>query len=237
MATFAFTTSALFSFWCDSIKFVAQDEDNDLISDLHFGPWYQKETRYVTDNTISSPRDVVEQERVCVEWSADSNVDAAWKLVRVFSVIVPLVGGLLAIPLWFRPCLAGRLSSKAWRMIALVNVILLAPLQGLLFLLFQSNACQENLVIATIEEAFARDDLYETDCSWDQGSTANVFSVFLWFAAGVLLLVMGAPQRPEQPPVETQAVTYEQTVNPDGTTSVKEVSVVKGTAVSTPEWK
>jgi hypothetical protein len=118
-------------------------------------------------------------------------------------------------------------------------MILLAPFQGLLFLLFQSNACQENPVVANIEEAFARVDLYEAECSWDAGSTANVFSVFLWFAAGVLLLVMGAPQWPEQPPVETQAVTYEQTVNPDGTTSVKEVAVVKGTAISSldPEGK
>jgi hypothetical protein len=73
--------------------------------------------------------------------------------------------------------------------------------------------------------------LYNDECEWDSGSTANVFSTVLWFCTGLAMLALGAPQRPERPPAETQTVTYQQTENPEGGTTVVEVNVVKGTAV------
>jgi len=49
------------------------------------------------------------------------------------------------------------------------------------------------------------------------------------------MLVIGAPKRPVQGPAETQTVTYQKTTNPDGTSTVAEVAVVKGVAVPNPQ--
>lgn len=72
------------------------------------------------------------------------------------------------------------------------------------------------------------------DCRWNSGSTANVFGIVLWFAAGAAMLVSGTPAREHPKPAETQEVTYQRSVNPDGTVTVNQTNVVKGTAVAPP---
>ena len=229
----AFTTSMVYSFGCQSIQFELQAEtpDGDLFSDLHLGPFYQKEIKYVESPDPS----YTVQKQSCVEWKSDDNTDASLRLVRALAVITPAIGGLFAIVLWLRPCLAGRISTEVWRRIAIVYLVLVTPLQALTFLLFHSNGCRDNPVVTMMETDFNRPDLYDTHCTWDQGSTANVFSVVLWLATGIAMLVIGAPQRPEPGPPETQTVTYQRTTLPDGTVQIQEVAVVKGTAVASSE--
>ena len=220
-------TSFIYGFWCESIKFEVQVEDSETFRDLHFGPFYQKETRY---RDAPGGRYMV-QESSCVDWTTDSNTDGSLKAVRAFSIMAPAIGGLMLIVLWLGPCWRSRLFERYWRIIGLIYVLLVTSLQGLTFLFFSSNGCSDNPVVALIEEDFQRDDLYDSDCQWDQGSTANVFSTFLWFAAGATMLVLGKPNPPPPSPPETQTITYEQTTMPDGTTTVEKVDVVKGTAV------
>lgn len=211
LASMAFVTSYLYTFGCESIQFQTNNNDNDnnsnnLVSDLHFGPFRQQETRYVPVNLPSGGNNDNNQymvpQKSCVEWMStnddevDNDRDAMLKLVRAFGILAPLFGGLLAIFLWLRICLAGRFSPRTWRIIAILYLAVIAPLQALTFLLFQSDyACQNNPVVAQIEYDFQRNDLFETEtCAWDQGSTANVFAVALWFATAIVLLIIGAPQ-------------------------------------------
>jgi hypothetical protein len=51
------------------------------------------------------------------------------------------------------------------------------------------------------------------------------------FCGSVQDMLAVGPRRPERPPAETQTVTYQQTQNPEGGTTVDRVSVVKGTVV------
>lgn len=232
VATMAFTTSALYTFWCDSIQFALQDSDadGDLFDELHFGPYYQKKAVYQeTGNYITL-------QQTCVEWSI--NEDGKLKTVRALAIITLIIGGLLAIILWFRPCLAGRISRQQWQAVAAIYIILLTPMQALTFLLFDSNACRDNPVVAQLEEQAGRvGDLYESDCAWDQGSTANVFGAALWLGTGLAMLWVGEPQRPDPQPPTTQTVTYQRETQPDGTVAVQEVAVVKGIAVPSPDQK
>ena len=74
-------------------------------------------------------------------------------------------------------------------------------------------------------------DVYNDECEWDSGLSTNVAACVLWFVTGVYMMIIGPPAIEELPPAETQEVTYQQTQNPDGTTTTAEVAVVKGTAV------
>lgn len=116
-------------------------------------------------------------------------------------------------------------------MLAGISIIILPLFQGLTFLIFQSNACENNPVVSAIGTV-GTVDLYENACQWSDGLNANVTACVLWFAAGVYMLAIGAPTLLERPPPETQEVTYQKTDDKDGTQVVSEVAVVKGTAVS-----
>lgn len=70
------------------------------------------------------------------------------------------------------------------------------------------------------------------DCQWNGGSTANVCGIILWFLAGALMLFSGVPHRESPQPAETQEVTYEKSLNADGTEMITETKVVKGTNVA-----
>ena len=94
----------------------------------------------------------------------------------------------------------------------LTFIIVLTLFQGLTFLIFKSNACEDNPVTRALKEelsSYARtngitareeanfnltiDQLWEDECSWDSGSSANVVAVICWFLAGVFMLGLGAP--------------------------------------------
>jgi len=111
-----------------------------------------------------------------------------------------------------------------------VFIVVLPLFQGLTFLIYNSSLCTDNPVLA--ELGVSAD--YSQECQWDGGSTSNAASVALWFLTGVAMVIVGCPKRPPRPPPETQAVTYQRTTNPDGTATVAQVGVVKGTAVPAP---
>ena len=128
--------------------------------------------------------------------------------------------------------MAGRVSRGQWQTIAAIYMLVVTPMQALTFLLFSANACRDNPVVALLEQDAG--ELYDDDCAWDQGSTANVFGVALWFCTGIAMLWVGEPKPHVPPPAEMQTVSYQRQTMPDGTVAVQEVAVIKGTAVPPP---
>ena len=170
----------------------------------------------------------------CIDWQHDPTIDSKWKTVKAFTIISAILGGFLTIPLWFTPCLAGRISENTWRAVAIAFTVVLTLFQGLTFLIFKSNACNSNAAVNNIHESLNL-LFYEEECDWDSGSTANVIAVICWFLTGIFMLFTGPPQSPERAPPQTQTVTYQQEINEDGTQTVTETKVVKGEAIPAPE--
>jgi hypothetical protein len=219
LASFAFMLSFVSSFWCESIKFTALERSEDLPT-IRAGIWYLQDTE---EQEIAGKFVVRE---VCVDYPSGTDLDSKWKTARAFTIITPVIGGILTVVLWIAPCLYFLDDSK-WRSIAFLFIVVITFFQGLTFIFFQSVACTDSPILVYLGATA----LYDNECEWDSGSTANVFSTVLWFCAGHAMMWLGAPQRPERPPVETQTVTYQKTENPEGGTTVVEVNVVKGTAV------
>jgi hypothetical protein len=241
-AALAFLCSMIFSFWCDSIQFPLAggggggSTSAEFASDVRLGPWYWRQTDVVPVGAGGATLgDRTRVRNRCVALPGALEIDPAWKAVRAFSIMVPVIGGLLAAAIMFANC-TYFLRDSTWKAIAVAFSVLLTLFQGLEFLLLQSNACSMNPLLydsslATENWTERVDAMYGTDCEWSAGSTANVFAVLFWFLAGATMLWLGPPQRPPVPPVETQTVTYERTVQPDGTTAIMETAVVKGVAV------
>jgi hypothetical protein len=210
----------LFGFWCRTFTFDANSykvgEATVSADDLHFSPWYMQKTTledsYVSDGTLYY---TVRDE--CVTWGEDE--DTKWNFVKAITIITPILGGILSLMVCMSAC---GISSviKMWHCIAMTYIVVLTLFQGLGFLIFQSNACEENPVKRKLENELAKvaekypnltnaiassgafDKLtnttdggiiWDSDCSWDKGSTFNVVAVVCWFLAGAFMLVLGAP--------------------------------------------
>jgi hypothetical protein len=224
LATFAFMTSFIFNFWCHSVAFVPDDVSGDLET-IHVGPW---SAAIQTTSTVQAggTQYIVEQSDCAAFPSGSVDSDAKLRTVRAFGVMVLIIGGLLVALIYFAACLY-FVTENTWRSVAIMFSVFLTLFQGLTFLIYESTFCTDNSILA----AYGLTDSYTAECTWDQGSTANVMATVLWFLTGVIMLRNGAPKRPERPPPETQTVTYQKTELPDGGSAVAEVGVVKGTYV------
>jgi hypothetical protein len=234
LSAFAFTTAALASFWCETVKFVPSEDTPNSLPSLHFGIWYQRQTEVESIEVGDNVRVVVRN--TCVDYPGSIDIDSSWKTARAFSVMALLIGGLVTFALVLAPCAYSYAGKGRWQSLAIFCLVVLPLFQGLTFLLFQSDACLENPVVSNIRNTEDQQqglDFYPDECEWDAGSSANVSAAVLWFVAGLAMLAVGAPRRPERPPPETQQVTYQHTENLDGTATVAETAVVKGTAIST----
>jgi hypothetical protein len=209
----------------------------DAPKDVQLGPWYQKQTQFLQVNTGAYTTNFVQE--ACVALPGDYVVDSKLKAVRAFSIMAPLIGGLLAIPLCFAP-FSYFVGASTWKSIAMLFIVILTLFQALTFLVLTSSACSENPILSAAPTSTnsqnaggtIANSAYKSTCTWGAGSNANVVAVVLWFLTGVAMLVVGVPVRPPPEPVETQEVTYEKTTNPeDGTVFVTKTGIVKGTAV------
>ena len=239
LSTIALTASFVSGLWCQSIKFQAADDGPNPT--LRFGAWYRQTTELVELGTIVDGDTKYYVTRSSCEPLDDyGDVDAKWKATRAFTVLAPLLGAFLTFGLYLNACFY-RANAATFRYTAIIMyMILLTTFQGLTFLLLDSNLCHDNPILSEEESAAAAaaaaTEIYPNDCEWDDGMTANVVSTVAWFLTGAVMLYQGAPQRPPRPPPETQAVTYEKTTGPDGTTTViAETTVVKGVAVQEEE--
>ena len=177
------------------------------VSDLHFSPWRRMKTTRTMEPGEGLASITTEDE--CVSWGSD--MDTKWVFVRAITVITPVVGGIMTLVLFMTPCLP-KLVAKAWYGMAATYIVLLTLFQGLGFLIYRTNACEENPVaraftdeITTYAESegidtsqdpvfdFDAAKLWDDECSWDKGSSLNVVSVVCWFLAGLVMLALGPP--------------------------------------------
>ena len=223
------------NFYCESVKFVPT-QNNGTIPTLYFGPWYQRETVLTSVNTGGSTTVFINQ--VCVPLQNGIDIDSKWKTVRAFSIITLVIGFFKVLGLYFVPC-TGR-ADKHFKKGGMFIAILLTLFQGLyfLFLMDGSSSCDPFTPLYgrsdnTESQNTLLSNYYTDGCQWAGGSTAAAVATGLWFLTGLSMLIIGTPNRDTTPPPETQAVTYQKTTNPDGTTAVVEEAVVKGHAVDT----
>jgi hypothetical protein len=214
--------SAYSSFWCQSIKLVPlrDDSGDSVLEPVQFGMWYRQEVQL---NEVNGKFFVRE---VCVEYISKSDIDAPWKTARAFSILVLISGGLVTCFLWIAPCLFYP-SHAQWNLQALVLLFCTFG-QGLTFLVLNSNVCSDSS-IALAGLPSASQLLYEDECTWDAGSTANVVGTVFWFVTVLVmkLVLKGPPSLPEQPTTkETHTVTYERTQQPDGGYAIQQTNVV-----------
>lgn len=211
-------------------------------SSVHLGPWSVQGTELVSVNIGNGQvRYLVRQ--VCRYFPDDTDIDANWKVVRAFSIMTPIIGALMAILILFSNC-TYYLSPAGWKKASFMFLVILPIFQGLSFLLLESNACSSNPVLGVAPPSPITTDVntwiallnsvYESDCTWSKGMGCNVAATVLFFVTGALMLALGTPTAPPTPPPETQAVTYERKQNTDGTVTVAQTNVVKGTAVVPP---
>ena len=166
-------------------------------------------------------------------FSFDYTVDKKWKVTKAFSIITPILGGIFLVICRLFACY--WLSPSIWKLTGIV-FLLCSLFQGLTLLVIQSDVCKDNPAINFINStSTALGRQYPSECAWDVGFKLSIAAVPLWFVAGLAILVMPYPQRFPQDPPQTQEVTYQRTVNPDGTATVQEVAIVKGTTVDMKE--
>lgn len=246
IASLAVMFSFIGNFWCETVQFATNGDWVGTVeftpSDIQIGPWNQKDTVLVSRTNIDGSTYYFVRD-ICTDFSGPVDIDAKWKTVRAFSIMTPIIGGLLACVLFFTNC-SYYLSEATWKNVIILFLVLLPLFQGLSFLLLNSNACANNPLLSanpspdTITNdtwsEWVRTAYPDTECSWDVGMTANVVSTVLYFVTALFMIYTGVPTRPPQEPPQTQEVTYERQVGPDGTVKVVEAKVVKGTAVSTP---
>jgi hypothetical protein len=206
---------------------------NEDIPSLYFGPWYQRETVITTVDTGGETKIFIHD--ICTKLSDGVDIDSKWKTARAFSVMAPLFGGLLSIILWIAPCMGRFQDDKVWKQIAMLYCVIITLFQGLTFLIFMDgSACDANTPLygsSNSDTDALLEEVYPDGCEWGGGSTANAVSTGLWFLTGVAMIILGAPKEEPRPPPETQEVTYQRTENPDGSHTVNEVNVIKGTAL------
>ena len=218
IATIALVLSFVSNIWCETIKFTPEVGN---LPTRSFGPFYSKEI--VTTQISSGGSTYLAVGQACISYAGGIDKDSKWKTTQAFAIIACIFGGVAVFWTWLAPCL--YFGSSTWKCVGM-TFIFCSIFQGLTLLFLQSNACKNN-------SSFQDSEFYPDECSWDWGTSTNISAVVLWFVAGALMLsVIPNATRPERPPPETQTVTYTQTMNPDGTTTVTETNVVKGTYIA-----
>lgn len=243
LASLAIMFSMVGSFWCESIVFSADGTWLGTIdfvpSDVQLGPWYQQETVLQSRTNIDGTTYYFVRD-VCTDFSGPVDIDSKWKAVRAFSIITPIIAGLLTCLLFFNNC-SYYLSDGSWNKVMFMFLILIPLFQGLSFLLLDSNACNLNPLLnanpspdtvdASTWAGWISAAYPDGDCAWDKGMSLNVAATVLYFVTALCMKWAGNPQPPPVEPPQTQEVTYERQVAPDGTVQVVETNVIKGTAV------
>ena len=220
LAVAAFMCSALFTFFCESVQ--VEPTTDTTLPTIEFGLYTTK--RYYIQEF---PAGTYRVKTGCFYFESDISFDSKWKAARALGATTVAVGGLAIIVSIFAP-MCYRVSDSAWKGLAGLYMVILPLFQGLTFLMLQSEFCSGNGLFAD----FAEVEGEYGSCQWNGGSAANVCGIILWFLAGAAMLFSGTPARKSPGPAETQEVTYEQSQDPNGTVTVTETNVVKGTAVA-----
>jgi len=196
----AIIAACIFSFWCRSFQISSNSVALDTVvpgpefsidlRHLHFGPWYQLQ-REIRDIEFESGQGfTVYTSDSCVDWGFDPEIDTKWKAARAFTILTVVVGTLLTTIVAMADCFRPEHIAPLWKPISMCFLIVLPLFQGLTFLIFRSDACEDNVVANGISNFLQNrtnttEPFYEDECEWDEGSSANVASIIGWFLAGI----------------------------------------------------
>ena len=164
------------------------------------------------------------------ELDYDYDKDSRWRTVMAFSIMAPVLGGILLFCSCLAPCFS--VNPAQWKLGGIFCLVV-SIFQGVTLLSLQSDICLENPAVGFLESIPGSNQILGTfpdECSWAAGFRLSITAVVFWFLAGVVILATPPPTKPAPDEPETQEVTYQQ--HPDGT--VEKVQVVKGKAVQAP---
>ncbi|KAG7338169.1 hypothetical protein IV203_026037 [Nitzschia inconspicua] len=225
-ATVAIIFGTAANFFCETVKFTQVSGNGD--ASLYVSPW-----NFRTKGSFEVNGDVWVY-NTCQYYSSlednygfDFSVDAKTRTVWAFSIMTPILGGLLLLPACLGPC--RTVSPSAWKCLGYL-LIIAGAFQGLTLMVQSSSICNNNPIMQYFDVVagdFA--DTFPDTCEWATGYALNITSVICWILAGVLAITLPSPEIfPAEPPQE-QTVTYTQTA--DGKVAETNLTVVKGTAV------
>ncbi|KAL3918470.1 MAG: hypothetical protein SGILL_004219 [Bacillariaceae sp.] len=214
------------NYFCETVKFPQEAGNDDLT--LFVSPWnYRTKGAWTVDNTTFIYTTCRSYGALENDFGFGYSVDALTRTVWSFSIMTPIIGGLLIFAACLGPCTT--VNPSRWKCIGIVFV-LLTIFQGLTLLVEASSICRDNPVLQYL--ASAAPELAETfpdTCEWATGFGLNIASVICWFLAGAFAILGPSPVvDPNEEPQE-QTVTYTQ--NADGTIQETNVAVVKGKPV------
>jgi hypothetical protein len=171
--------------------------------------------------------------------------DPKWKAIKVISVISLLVGSVVTVASIVLPCRATttRQNRCWWNVVGVVLLAVLAASQVVTIVLLQkSNICKfhRNPAVqfynynqldggnGTNDNNSNNDD--DDQCHWAAGLVLLVVASVAFALAGIAVFLLPTPSSSWvfDEPRQTQTVTYERTVHPDGTMTVEKVQVVIG---------
>lgn len=212
--------------FCENVMFRQKSGNDDLV--IFVGPWSYRAPYSPEWGGSTLVYSTCRSYSYLEEYQGfDYTIDAKTRTVQAFSIITPLVGGLLLILTCCGTC--GKSLSKSWKIIGYL-LFLTSALQGITLLIENSSICYDNPVIQYLEAK--NSDLagtFPSECKWAGGFKINVAAVLLWAVAGACCLLLPPPLVIHERPRQEQTVTYTQ--GPDGKVQETHVAVVKGTPV------
>jgi hypothetical protein len=230
-AAIALLCGAPGNLYCQTFSFT--DENESSSNTVYVGVFSYRTTRAVEigGNTFYQSY-CANYDKLTDDYGYKYDVDSKWKTTKAFAIITVTLGGIFLILGCIAPCFT--LSPGKWMFLGIM-FMLLCLFQGLTLLSMDSNICLDNPAANFLEEQSSLGIEFPEECEWEAGFRLNIASVAMWFAAAVTVFLLPPPKKYPVEPPQTQEVTYQEKVNADGTTTVQEVGVVKGTNVPPPQ--
>ena len=144
---------------------------------MEFGVWFYRGWSYVT-----SEGEVFVFE-TCYNYPEGTVYDANWKSAKAFNTMALIIGGFAVFVTFSAACM--EVSKKTLQIVGMLNMVC-CLFTGLTLLLLNSNACNNNLNVATFEQAFPSLGLTFPDtCTMGVGAKTTVSATVLWFVAAI----------------------------------------------------
>jgi hypothetical protein len=174
-------------------------------------------------------------------------VDPKWKAIKVISVFSLFVGSVLTVVSILLPCRATTIQQDRcrWNVVGVVLLAVLAVSQFVTIVVLRKsyicnfhrnpavqfyhyNPDHDGGSVNGTDNNNNNDD--DDQCHWAAGLVLLVVASAAFALAGIAVFLLPTPSSSwvSEEPRQTQQVTYERTVHPDGTVTVEKVQVVIG---------
>jgi hypothetical protein len=145
---------------------------------LEYGIWYYQGW----SSLVSSSGEVCVFE-TCYKYPEGTIYDANWKSTKAFNTIALIIGGIMVILTLAAGC--AHHSKKMFQIFGMLYKVC-CLFTGLLLLLLNSNACDNNLNVAVFKQTFPLLNLTFPDtCTMGVGAKTTISRTVLWFVAAI----------------------------------------------------